>query len=65
VKQEIYSHRQKFKTYLDRMAFELDMKEVLQRKPDTKTEDSFARGGTILRGQNRLDCSPHEEGMCK
>jgi len=33
-KQYMYSHRQKFKTYLNRMAVELNMKEVLQRKPD-------------------------------
>jgi hypothetical protein len=37
-KQNIYSHRQKAKTHFDRMTVEWKTKQVLQRKPDTKTE---------------------------
>jgi hypothetical protein len=37
-KQDIYSHKQKFKTYLDGIAVELKMKDMLQRKPDRHQE---------------------------
>jgi hypothetical protein len=42
------------------MAVALNMKEVLQRKSDNKTEDRFGKDGTSILGQNRLDCSPHK-----